>query len=71
MQITQRGSADIGEIDDKLSAKGISYELNDSIYTIRPRGAVQFYYEDSESSLEVFNRDDETEVLKEHKCIRL
>ena len=64
VQITQRGSADIGEIDDKLSAKGISYELNDSIYTIRPRGAVQFYYEDSESSLEVFNRDDETEVLK-------
>jgi len=64
VQITQRGSADIGEIDDKLSAKGISYELNDSIYTIRPRGAVRFYYENPDDPLEVINRDEETEVLK-------
>lgn len=63
VQITQRGSADIGEIDDKLSAKGISYELNDSIYTIRPRGAVQFYYEDPDDPLEVIGRDDEP-ILK-------
>ena len=71
VQVTQRGSAEISEIrndedgvesESALCAKGISYELNDSIYTIRPRGAVKFYYEDE--SLEVIDRDDNSIVIK-------
>lgn len=71
VQVTQRGSAEISEIrndedgvESALCAKGISYELNDSIYTIRPRGAVKFYYEDNENPLEVIDRDGNSTVIK-------
>lgn len=64
IKVEKRGSADITPISstNTLSAKGIDYEFNDGTYTIRPRGAVKFYY-NTDTGISAVGRDG-TETLK-------
>lgn len=59
--IDQRGSADITAISSSLSAKGIAYDFDGVTYTIKPRGAVNFF--DSKEPQTVIGRNG-TETLQ-------
>lgn len=58
-KIDKRGNADIADIEGShkdLSANGIVYDLNGGAYTIKPRGAVRFFY-DNGDTVNVIGKD--------------